>query len=146
MFIRTISTHLTRSCYHLLLVWIKKSINMGNLKCISLLLVSYFSILKIVAVVSFLISFFSIYVCLDIFFSMGWLNQIACCAASTIEAHSIPLIADEIYTSERESKNLLLFPFQPIQPHSYGPQSRFGFGSRQTNSPINPAIGMHTRS
>jgi hypothetical protein len=58
-----------------------------------------------------------------------------------IEAHSIPLADSSSTIREREAKNLLLFPFQPIQSHSYGPQSRFGFGSRQTNSPINPAIG-----
>jgi hypothetical protein len=59
-----------------------------------------------------------------------------------IEAHSIPLAEFSSTTiSEREAKNLLLFPFQPIQSHSFGPQSRYGFGSRQTNSPISPAIG-----
>jgi hypothetical protein len=59
-----------------------------------------------------------------------------------IEAHSIPLAEFSSTTiSEREAKNLLLFPFQPIQSHSFGPQSRYGFGGRQTNSPISPAIG-----
>jgi hypothetical protein len=68
------------------------------------------------------------------------MNQIVCCIASTIETHSVPLAGD------REAKNVLFFPFRPILPHAYGLESRYGYGSRQTNSPINPSIGNQTKS
>lgn len=67
---------------------------------------------------------------------------IVCCIASTIETHSVPP-ADTLLAGDREAKNLLFVPFRPILPHAYGPESRYGYGSRQTNSPINPSIAQN---
>lgn len=64
--------------------------------------------------------------------------------ASAIEAHSVPLV--EAPTGDREAKNLLYVPYRPILRHAYGPETRYGLGSRQTNSPINPSIGNKPKS
>ncbi len=72
-------------------------------------------------------------------------HQIVCCFAPTIKTHSVPL-AESSPVGDREAKNLMFVPFRTIPLHAYGSESRYGFGSRQTNSPINPSIGKKAKS